>query len=160
MVDNRICISFPSLENVKVCFRENLNTHCLESIEFKVRNLNEDECKNCQITIIKNKKTFKNKEIVESVKDFLESGKIIDTKRNELQTYLWLELITGLYLFMLLIIFPLLSSFHKTLFLYIGDQIFLMNAIKFLILFLILIIPSTLIGATFPILSRFFIEIF
>lgn len=85
-------------------------------------------------------------------------GKLIDTKRQELQTYLWLELIAGLYLFMLLIIFPLLSSFHKAIFNHIGDQILLMNTIKFLILFLILITPSTLIGATYPILSRFFIQ--
>lgn len=85
-------------------------------------------------------------------------GKKIDEKRNELQTFLRLELIIGLYFFFLLFLFQLLPSLDKILFLHIGEQIFLINAIKFLTIFLILIIPSTLIGATFPILCRYFIQ--
>ena len=85
-------------------------------------------------------------------------GKKIDQKRNELQMFMWFELIKGLYLILFLIIVPLLTPLLRIIFLYTGEYIFLMNVFKFLISCALLITPSVLIGATFPILSRFFIQ--
>jgi len=85
-------------------------------------------------------------------------GKKIDKKRNELQMFMWFELVLGLYILFLLIIFPVLTPLNKIIFLHTGDLIVLKSVFKFLITFVLLITPSVLIGATFPILSRFFIQ--
>lgn len=85
-------------------------------------------------------------------------GRKIDQRRNELQTFLWFELALGIYLIFVWIIFLLLTPLHKIIFPHIGEQVILMKALKFFMVFLLLVTPSLLIGATFPILGRFFIQ--
>lgn len=85
-------------------------------------------------------------------------GKKIDLERNELQMYLKFELIIGIYLIFLLIIFPLLKPFHKLVYLNFGTQVVTLNVFIFFVSFILLITPSLLTGATFPILSRFLIQ--
>ncbi len=85
-------------------------------------------------------------------------GKKIDQKRNELKSFLWFELTIGIYLLLIVIIFPILKPLNKFIFVTFREQAYSLDSLKFLIIFLLLITPSTLIGATFPILSRFFIQ--
>jgi len=85
-------------------------------------------------------------------------GQKIDRNKNELQSFMWFQLVIGLYNLLLLFIFPLLIPLHKFIFLHITGHTLFMNIFKFIISYTLLIIPSTLIGATFPILSRFFIQ--
>jgi spermidine synthase len=85
-------------------------------------------------------------------------GNKIDQKRNELQTFFWFELAVGIYLIFVLIIFMLLMLFQKAIFPYVEEQVILMKALIFFMVFLLLIPPSLLIGANFPILGRFFIQ--
>jgi len=85
-------------------------------------------------------------------------GKKVDQQRNELQSFLWQELAFGLYLLFLFIIFYVLTPIHKAIFPVIGERFFLMKVVKFIFIFSLLITPSVFVGATFPILGRFFIQ--
>ncbi len=85
-------------------------------------------------------------------------GKKIDQKKIELEMFMWFELGIGIYAIFLLIVFPLLTPLHKFIFLQFGRQTVVINVFKFVIAFILLITPSILIGATFPVLCRFFIQ--
>lgn len=85
-------------------------------------------------------------------------GKKIDQQRKDLQTFFWLELAIGSYLIFLLVFFNVVAPIHKAIFPPIGEQILLMSILKVLLIFLLLIAPSILIGATFPILGHFLIQ--
>jgi len=85
-------------------------------------------------------------------------GKKIDQGHNELQTFMKFELIIGVYLIFLLVIFPLLKPLYGLIYLHFGDQAVVPNFFIFSISFIFLITPSLLTGATFPILSRFLIQ--
>lgn len=85
-------------------------------------------------------------------------GKKIDKERNELKTYMKFELIIGVYLIFLLLIFPLLKPFYGLIYKHFGTQPVVPSLFIFLISFIFLITPSLLTGAAFPILSRFLIQ--
>jgi len=85
-------------------------------------------------------------------------GTKIDQTRNELQLFMRFQLIMGSYQLLLLFLPTVLSPLYKATFPGPGESLLLMNIVTFAISFLLFLTPSVLIGASFPILSRFFIQ--
>ncbi|MCR4324485.1 MAG: fused MFS/spermidine synthase [Candidatus Curtissbacteria bacterium] len=84
------------------------------------------------------------------------SGKIADrlSFAKLIKTYSWLELFIGLSAGATLLIIPVIKNFYSVL--SDGTQITPgILAVKFALTILVLIIPTTLMGATLPILARF-----
>ncbi len=86
------------------------------------------------------------------------AGQVIDKRRSPLKTYAVLELGIGLYALFLPFGMKFLIPFYLFLHPVIGENFILISLVRFLFSFLLLIIPSTLMGATFPVISRFFIR--
>lgn len=84
-------------------------------------------------------------------------GRIIDSKQDYLLIYALLEL--GIALLALLIpnISYLLQDFYAIIFHTFPSSVWVLQLIRTIISFLILIIPTFLMGATLPVLTRFFI---
>lgn len=86
------------------------------------------------------------------------SGKIIDKRNDPLRIYGILELLIGLYCFVLpfliMLSYPMMSYFYNL------EQISptVIQFVRFIACFLILIFPTTLMGATLPVLSKYFVD--
>ncbi|MGB9664708.1 MAG: fused MFS/spermidine synthase [Ignavibacteria bacterium] len=87
-------------------------------------------------------------------------GRISDQLKNHLKLYGLIELLIGLYC----LLFPLLSNLYEKLFLNFVDESLLDNSptiyltIKIFIAIISLILPTTLMGGTLPILTNYFTE--
>lgn len=87
-------------------------------------------------------------------------GKKADAVKNPVRVYSILELATGLYCFS----YTTLNSFLGNSFLSISSnlnletQLFIFNGLRFLAGAILLLIPTTLMGGTLPVLSKFFVE--
>ena len=85
-------------------------------------------------------------------------GKKSDTLKQPLKTYAILEVGIGCFA----LLFPFINSYITVLYVEIikhaSISYFLINVIKFLFCFLVIIIPTFLMGGTLPIMSRIFIE--
>lgn len=88
------------------------------------------------------------------------AGRRVDRIKHEkdlLRLYGLLEIIVGLYAVVLLLLLwlvePLMSDVYNSYF----DQFFVYNVITFVICFVLLLIPVTCMGATLPVLSRFYV---
>jgi spermidine synthase len=85
-------------------------------------------------------------------------GRVVDRIQRRLRLYGWIELLIGIYA----LLFPLLFRFSSGLYLDfiqsadmdLTQKLFL----KFGLSFLIMLIPSTLMGGTLPVISRFFVR--
>lgn len=81
----------------------------------------------------------------------------IKQERDLLRLYGFLEIIIGLYAVVLLILLwavqPLVSAAYNSFF----DQFLLYNLFTFALCFLLLLVPVTCMGATLPVLSRFYV---
>jgi len=86
-------------------------------------------------------------------------GRIIDRKGDPLLTYGILEGLVGLYClvtpFLIRSIEPLFAFFYNR---YYTNQFLLFSLARFFLCALILIVPTTLMGATLPVLSKFFVQ--
>jgi spermidine synthase len=82
-------------------------------------------------------------------------GKMIDKRGNPVLVYGVLELGIGIFAF----VFPLLVGashpLFKGLYASLGGRFYLLSLIRFVLVFAILLIPTTLMGGTLPILSRY-----
>lgn len=85
-------------------------------------------------------------------------GKLIDSRKDPLRVYGLLEGGIGLYAILL----PFLLSATENLYVHLHRSLHtsspLIVLIRFTLAFLVLLIPSTLMGATFPVMSRFFVR--
>jgi len=85
-------------------------------------------------------------------------GKVADRVKQRLILYGWLELLIGLYA----LVFPFVFSLSSRFYLHLiggGETDPLQKlAIKFALSFLIMLVPTTLMGGSLPVLSRFFIK--
>ncbi len=86
-------------------------------------------------------------------------GKVIDYKKNLLKYYAFFEFLIGTYA----VILPLLINVNRVTmpFFYnnISSNFYIFSIFRFIVAFLLLIAPCSLIGATLPVMSRFFIII-
>lgn len=86
-------------------------------------------------------------------------GKHADRIKAPLRTYGWLELGIGASATLILFFFlPVSDGVYIWLYNLIGNQTFIFNVVRFLLSILILIIPTTLMGGTLPVISKYFIR--
>lgn len=85
-------------------------------------------------------------------------GRIADKETHPLRMYAFLEAGIGVFA----IIFPLLLNFLNAIYILtyrgLDAEFYSLSLIRFVLSFLVLLIPSTLMGGTLPILSKFFID--
>src|SRR3972149_5200363 len=85
-------------------------------------------------------------------------GRLIDKRGNPLKVYALLEILIGLYAILLPNIFSLTEWLYIKLHVLTGGSFLLLSAERFLISFFILIFPTTMMGGTLPVISRFLIK--
>lgn len=82
-------------------------------------------------------------------------SKFVDRIKNLPSLYALIQLGIGLYGILLLIIFNLLSHTYRTIY-PTHQNFYLFQFTQFLLLFAILLVPTTLMGATWPIVAKFY----
>ncbi len=85
-------------------------------------------------------------------------GRLIDKRGNPLKVYAVLEILIGLYAILLPNIISLTEWIYIKLHVLTGGSFLLLSAERFLISFFILIFPTTMMGGTLPVISRFIIK--
>jgi spermidine synthase len=85
-------------------------------------------------------------------------GRIVDRKRNFLRLYGWLELGIGLYGFLVPHVFAAAFGIYENVFWLHQISPFAFNCVLFLLAFGLLAVPTFLMGATLPVLSRFVVQ--
>lgn len=87
-------------------------------------------------------------------------GRLVDRGPNCLKLYAVLELGIGIYGFLVPVIFALAQKIYIPLFWLYDGYPAIFNLLLFLLAFILLAIPTFLMGATLPVLSRFFVTSF
>ncbi len=85
------------------------------------------------------------------------AARYVDKIHNLPLAYALIELGIGIYGVLLLIIFNWLPSLYRALF-FLHTNFYLFETIHFLLTFVVILIPTALMGATFPIIARFYIK--
>ena len=80
-------------------------------------------------------------------------GRFIDRWKRPLLTYAILEIGIGLYALLVPIIFPLLVPLYQSVWNLYHPTIFWFNFLRFILILLVLLIPTILMGATLPVLA-------
>ncbi|MBN2410579.1 fused MFS/spermidine synthase [candidate division KSB1 bacterium] len=85
-------------------------------------------------------------------------GKIADRVKNPLNIFIMIELGVGIFA----LFFPITLKFIQHIFLavsrFLPAGFFIQSILRFVLVFIFLLIPTTLIGGTFPVVSKFFIR--
>jgi spermidine synthase len=85
-------------------------------------------------------------------------GRIVDRQKHVLRLYGILEAAIGIYV----LATPVLFSWAELVYVRLNRDLhlsfFSFSLVQFLLIFLILLVPTTLMGATLPVLSRFFVR--
>ena len=84
-------------------------------------------------------------------------GKKINRIKNPLKLFVKLELILGIYAILIIFIIKLTNYSYSFLYNAFGYS-FLLVISLFILSFIILVIPTTIIGATFPLMSKIYIK--
>jgi len=84
-------------------------------------------------------------------------SKYVDKIRNLPRIYALMEIGIGLYGVLLLSIFNLLPKIYNSLY-GLHTNFYFFEFVQFSLVFIVLLIPTTLMGATFPVISRFYIR--
>jgi spermidine synthase len=82
-------------------------------------------------------------------------SKYVDKIRNLPATYALMEIGIGLYGVLLLIIFNILPDIYRAIY-SLHTNFYVFEFVQFVLIFIILLIPTTLMGATFPIIAKFY----
>ncbi len=85
-------------------------------------------------------------------------GKYIDRRGNPVRTYGLLEFGIGLFALAFPFLLHLLSGAYGWLYSTLRDEFYLLTAARVLLSFAILLIPTTLMGGTLPVLSKFVVR--
>ena len=85
-------------------------------------------------------------------------GRIADRHPHPLRLYGYLEAGIGIYVLLIPLLFSHAESVYIGLHRYFGLSFLAFSLSQFLLIFLILLVPTTLMGATLPVLSRFFVR--
>jgi len=88
------------------------------------------------------------------------AGRIVDRRSDTLRIYGILEGIVGIYCLLLPWIIGGAVPVYRWLYLQYYEAFLLFGLLRFLVCFAMLIIPATLMGATLPVLSRYFADNF
>jgi len=81
-----------------------------------------------------------------------------DKIKNLPSAYALLELGIGLYAVLLIIIFNQLPSIYIPLYNAFHTHLYSFSLIQFILIFFVLLVPTTLMGATFPVVAKFYTE--
>ena len=84
-------------------------------------------------------------------------SKYVDKIGNLPKTYALMELGIGLYGVLLLSIFNLLPKVYNKLY-FLHTNFYLFEFVQFLLIFIVLLIPTMLMGMTFPIIAKFYTQ--
>jgi len=84
-------------------------------------------------------------------------SRYVEKIKNLPRTYALFEIIIGLYGVLLLSIFNLLPGIYDNLY-YLHTNFYLFEIVQFLLVFIVLLVPTTLMGATFPIIVKYYTE--
>jgi spermidine synthase len=83
-------------------------------------------------------------------------GKLGEKTKNPLYIYSMLEFGVGIYALATLVLFTKVDAIWTTIYSAVGGDPFLYSLARFAICFIILLVPTTLMGGTLPILSKYF----
>jgi spermidine synthase len=87
------------------------------------------------------------------------AGRIIDrTKLHPLTVYGVMEGLVGVYALLLPVLLAAIEASYPTVYTRIGESFQLFTLYRFLIAFVLLVIPTTLMGATLPVLSKLMVD--
>ncbi len=84
-------------------------------------------------------------------------GRLIDKRGNPLKLYAFLQISIGIYALLLPLLLSLLNSVYAGIHQHLSLSFLTMSIIRFVLSFLALIIPTTLMGGTLPVLSKYII---
>lgn len=84
-------------------------------------------------------------------------SKYTDKLKNLPKTYALLEIGIGLYGVLLLSIFNFLPDVYNSLY-FLHTNFYLFEIVQFLLVFIVLLVPTTLMGATFPVIVKYYTE--
>ena len=85
-------------------------------------------------------------------------GKIIDGRKDPLKIYAFLEGAIGLYALFLPSIIKATELLYRLIYQNYHTSFYLFSLIRFLFCGIILLVPTTLMGATLPVLTKFFVR--
>jgi spermidine synthase len=85
-------------------------------------------------------------------------GRFTDRAKNHLRIYALLQGGIGLYCLCVPFIIEGSAVFYKPFYRSWSDTVFVLTSLRFLIGFLILIVPTAMMGATLPVLSKYFVS--
>ena len=85
-------------------------------------------------------------------------GKLVDKRKNALLLYVWLELGVGLFALLFPFSFKALDALYVDLFRIVPMGFYATQLVRFLIAFLFLLIPTTLMGGTLPVLTKVLVK--
>jgi spermidine synthase len=83
-------------------------------------------------------------------------GRVIDRWKRPLYVYGLLESGIGLYGLLVPVLFPLLIPLHQLIWQALNPSIYLFNLLRFILALVVLLIPTTLMGATLPVLASYY----
>ena len=81
-------------------------------------------------------------------------GRVADRYRNSLRLYAILELGIALFALVFPYILAYLDEVYTLIYRFVGDDRYLFSLVRFLLCFVVLLIPTTMMGATLPALTR------
>lgn len=85
-------------------------------------------------------------------------GKIADRTKNNLRSYGYLQTGIGIAALLLPLLLKILNPVYKFAYIQFEASFYIMSLLRFLLSFAALLIPTTLMGATLPVLSRFLVR--
>jgi spermidine synthase len=85
-------------------------------------------------------------------------GRLIDKRGSPLRVYAYLELGIGFFALIFPLVLARLDDVYTLLYRQLGSDSYAFHAIRFALCFLVLLVPTTLMGGTLPVLSRFVVQ--
>ena len=85
-------------------------------------------------------------------------GRVIDRGRNPLKVYALLTAGIGVFAFLMPLIFSGLDNIYVNISQHFNINFYLFSLIRFALSFLVLLIPTTLMGGTLPVLTKFLVK--
>lgn len=86
------------------------------------------------------------------------SAKYVDRLKNALKCYAYLEIGIGVYCFLIPFIIKALGHIYVPIQRAFELSFYPLSLIRFILCFAVLLVPTTLMGATLPVFSRFYVE--
>ncbi|MFC1562955.1 fused MFS/spermidine synthase [candidate division KSB1 bacterium] len=83
-------------------------------------------------------------------------GKLIDNKKNYLKFYAILECGIGITAFLIPFLIHYLNYFYSIIFNIFGLNYYVLSIVRFLMSFILMLIPTTMMGGTLPVLVKYF----